>query len=209
MRTTRASFKSPIRDNKLQKITKESNLLAKKLLWEENKTFWTEIKKIIGKYKTTTLPETVEDVSGPAAISEMWRNHFSSILNSSDWMHTQIDAFYNRENLQLQQFTYGKVANTINMLKSSKSPGMDTLQSEQFKYADTKRHVLTSLILNSMPIHSHLLTDIMDTINIAIVSDENGDLSSKYNYRPIAITSVFSKVIELIILNEYDKLTHS
>ena len=38
---------------------------------------------------------------------------------------------------------------------------------------------------------------IMFTIIVPIVEDKKGDLCTKDNYRPIAITSVFSKVFEL------------
>ena len=43
----------------------------------------------------------------------------------------------------------------------------------------------------------------MYTIIVPIVKDKKGDLSSKDNYRPIAITSIFSKVFEVLILDKY------
>ncbi len=43
----------------------------------------------------------------------------------------------------------------------------------------------------------------MYTVIVPIVKDKKGDLCSKDNYRPIAITSVFSKVFELVILDKY------
>ena len=46
----------------------------------------------------------------------------------------------------------------------------------------------------------------MKTARVPIVKDVKGDVSSKDNYRPIAITSVLSKVIEILVLDRYDAL---
>ena len=46
----------------------------------------------------------------------------------------------------------------------------------------------------------------MKTVIVPIVKDAKGDVSSKDNYRPIAITSVPSKIIEILILNRYEAL---
>ena len=46
----------------------------------------------------------------------------------------------------------------------------------------------------------------MKTVIVPIIKDAKGDVSSKDNYRPIAITSVLSKIIEILILNRYESL---
>ena len=43
----------------------------------------------------------------------------------------------------------------------------------------------------------------MDTILTPIIKDKKGNISSKDNYRPIAVTSVISKVLESVILDRY------
>lgn len=43
----------------------------------------------------------------------------------------------------------------------------------------------------------------LDTILIPIVKDKSGDLTSKDNYRPIAITTVMSKLLEMLLLMKY------
>ena len=44
----------------------------------------------------------------------------------------------------------------------------------------------------------------MDTIIVPVVKDKKGDLESKDNYRPIALTTVMSKIFEILILNRYE-----
>jgi hypothetical protein len=46
----------------------------------------------------------------------------------------------------------------------------------------------------------------MDTVIVPVVKDKKGDLESKDNYRPIALTTVMSKIFEILILNRYRSL---
>ena len=59
------------------------------------------------------------------------------------------------------------------------------------------------MLLNSMLIHGYLPDDLMLTHIIPIVKNKKGDITSKDNYRPIAISSVLSKVFELILIARY------
>ena len=49
----------------------------------------------------------------------------------------------------------------------------------------------------------------MDTVIVPIVKDKKGDLGSKNNFRPIALTTIMSKLFEILILNRYGDLLHS
>ena len=59
------------------------------------------------------------------------------------------------------------------------------------------------MVFNSMLIHGHLPSKLMDTKISPIVKDKKGDLSSADNYRPIAVTCILSKVFELMILDRH------
>ena len=49
----------------------------------------------------------------------------------------------------------------------------------------------------------------MDCIIIPVLKDKKGVLTDKNNYRPIAVTSVFSKILESIILVKYEDILES
>ena len=57
-----------------------------------------------------------------------------------------------------------------------------------------------SLMFNSMIQHGYVPEAFMDTLILPIVKDTKEDLGDSDNYRPIALTSVISKVFELVIL---------
>ena len=66
--------------------------------------------------------------------------------------------------------------------------------------------VLISLLLNCIVIHGYLPNDLMSTVIVPIVKNKTGNITGMDNYRPIAITTVFSKVIELLLLYRYSDL---
>ena len=55
-----------------------------------------------------------------------------------------------------------------------------------------------------MIVHGYMCKSMMDTVLIPIIKDKKGDISTKDNYRPIAIATVFSKLFEVIILSKYE-----
>ena len=77
------------------------------------------------------------------------------------------------------------------------------LQGEHYKYADPVVSCLLAMVINCMIGHAYIPDAAMDTIIVPIVKDKKGLLTNKDNYRPVAITTVFSKILESAILNRY------
>ena len=55
------------------------------------------------------------------------------------------------------------------------------------------------MLFNSAIIHGHLPDRLMETIIVPIVKDSKSTLTDENNYRPIALTCVASKLLELLI----------
>ena len=56
-----------------------------------------------------------------------------------------------------------------------------------------------------MIIHGYIPEDCMLIYIVLLVMDCKCDLTSEDNYRPIALTCIISKVIELLLLAEYGR----
>ena len=69
--------------------------------------------------------------------------------------------------------------------------------------------ILVFVCVLSILYHSYLPSKLMDTVIVPIVKDKKGDLGSKNNFRPIALTTIMSKLFEILILNRYRDLLHS
>ena len=94
----------------------------------------------------------------------------------------------------------------ISHLKTGKFVGNDCLSAESFKYTDKSICVFLCVLFNSILYHSYLPSKLMDTIIVPIVEDKKGDLGSKNTFRPIALTTIMSKLFQILILNRYGDL---
>ena len=81
----------------------------------------------------------------------------------------------------------------------NKSAGTDSMQGEHFKYAHSRVTGLLSMLFIAMFLHNYLPCKLMEIIIVLII--KNSVLLQTDNYRPIAITSVVSKILELLLLD--------
>ena len=93
-----------------------------------------------------------------------------------------------------------EVMELLRELSSGKASGMDGLTGESLKYANHILPVLLSIRFTCMFKHCYLPISMLDSVIVPLVKNRNGDLSDKNNYRPIALSSVISKVFENVIL---------
>ena len=84
--------------------------------------------------------------------------------------------------------------------KLPKFDGFQVWKILNIQYSHPKLSVMLTLMFNSMIQHGYVPEAFMDTLILPIVKDTKEDLGDSDNYRPIALTSVISKVFELVIL---------
>ena len=87
-------------------------------------------------------------------------------------------------------------------LKLGKAAGMDGLASEHLKSAPVKIDFHLALIFNALVRHAYLPDDFMPVRIAPIVKSTTGDLSSSKNYRPVAIATANSKMVEIALLDK-------
>ena len=76
------------------------------------------------------------------------------------------------------------------------------LQVSIFKCANEKVYGLLSIVRNCMTVHGYVPSKFMETL-IPIVKDKIGDITDGDNYRPLAITCVTSKILELVLFDKF------
>ena len=208
MRRTRSNFKLVLRNCKSGQLKTSADTLALKFLSKDSKSFWKDIKKHTSC--EASIASTVNGISGQVNIADMWHDHFKNLLNSSQCISNKpyvLDAINSiNNNNYLNRITPGEILDAFNNLKLGKSPGLDGLYAEHFKFASDKLSVLLSILINAMLIHGHLPSKFMETVILPIIKNKRGDITNKDNYRPIAITNVFSKVFEAVLLHRYSAL---
>ena len=210
MKRSRAQFKRALRQCRNDTSTTTANSLANKLLAKDDKSFWKEISK--ANNRDTPLASTVNGVSGSDNISSMWKEHFEDLLNSSKDTTSKSfvdECVQDKQSYYLNRFTPSEIIEGISSLKKGKSPGNDDIYSEHFIYAHDKLSFVLSMIFNAMVIHGYIPQSMMDTVLIPIIKDKKGSVTDKNNYRPVAITCISSKILELVLLDRYSGLLHT
>ena len=163
-------------------------------------TFWKEVRKL---NSNPPLAQAVGGVSGESNIAAMWKNHFADILNSVNDESLKDDVLNQLDNIDTNTaaFSVQEVMNSIYELSSGRSSGCDELNAEHFKFAGIPCAAHLSLCFSMMISHKFLPPSLSKVILNPIVKDKTGNISDKDNYRPIALATVSSKIMERVILN--------
>ena len=191
MKSSRAKFKYLVRQCKLKTSRKESDTLAQSLLQSYSRDFWKEIRKLTNRDKCTVLPDTVGGNSKEADICHMWKEHFFKLLNSSQLVD-KCDTVYDVSNT-CDIFTHIEMLTAISHLKTGKAVGSDCLSAESFTDADTS--ICVFYVCCSTPSYTILTYPVnLWTLLLYLLLRRKSDLGSKNNFRPIALTTIMSKL---------------
>ena len=88
----------------------------------------------------------------------------------------------------------------IEKLDLNKTCGSDGICSEHLKYASNVLVPLLAMCFTSFISHGFLPESMLSVVLVPVVKDKACKVSSKDNYRPIALASVISKLVEVIML---------
>ena len=199
---SRMKVKLAIRYVKKNEAQLRKDSLAKKLSSCSSKEFWKEIQSM--NNSNTPLPEVIDNVSGANDILKVWKDHYSNLFNTLRKCTYDSNKYILQSSYQDVMVTIDEVKWAISKLELNKACGIDKMYAEHLKYASDRILPLLSICITSMFIHGYLPETLLSVVLVPIVKDKTGKISSKDNYRPIALASVMSKVIERIILERIE-----
>ena len=139
------------------------------------------------------------------------------------WLCHLQDIFNNVSNLTDKQFvedrtncisahhitTHGDIEEALNDLKAGRCAGLDTIHTEHLKNASNVLNVLLSILCTAMMKHGYIVNTILETVFIPVIKNKSGDATDKHTYRPIAISTTMSKVLELLMLHKIDSYLYT
>ena len=151
MKSTRKQFKYELSLCKRLKDQKSADALAKAFHSDTfSKAFWQKIKKL---KKSSPLPAAVGGASGSQKIAEMWKNHFSNLLNSvgndeyKEFVYNNITC----KNSYMNSSQYMCDVNTIQSLMCklpfNGAVGRDGISAEHICFTDSTVALYSSLFL--------------------------------------------------------------
>ena len=134
----------------------------------------------------------------------MWNGHYSQLLNcvKGDTHKSDVLDATNLISGECDMFNHNDVKSAVASLSVNKACGIDSLSAEHLLYASPEIHTLLAICFNAFIVHGFFPSSLTDSVIIPLVKDKCKNISDKGNYRPIALSSVLSKVFELILLGK-------
>ena len=147
----------------------------------------------------SALSNCVAGITGETAIADMWRDHYEELLNSSTNSHEKEDLLEHIGSHVGMQVTMLEVLQIVKDLPNAKSSGLDGLNGESLNYAHPLLCLLLSIGFTCMFKHCYIPLCMINSVIIPLIRNICGDQNDNNNYRPIALSSIISKVFEHII----------
>ena len=102
------------------------------------------------------------------------------------------------------QVTMLEVLQIVKDLTNAKFSGLDGLNGESLKYAHLLLCLLLSISFSCMFKHCFILQCMINSVIIPLIKNKCGNQTDKNSYRPIALSSIISKVFEHVIAERLD-----
>ena len=201
---TNSNFKCALRYIKRNEKIMRSDSMAKKLQNNSVNDFWKEV-KYINNCKTS-LPSNIDGVCGPAEIAQLWKKKYDELFNCVKSKIFVLDnVVYNEEVI----VTSVEVQEAILKLGDGKACGLDNISAEHIKLASGKLCPLVAMCYTGLFVHGVLPDSMLAGVLVPVIKDKVGKLCSSDNYRPIALASVLSKLMETLILSRIERFVLS
>lgn len=200
MRRSRSRFKLALRECKREESRMRAEALAAKMLAGNSSGFWHDIHNMCPQ--RSSRAGRIDNAIGDQEVVALWKSRFESILNSvvNDALENEVRRRCS-ENGTPVVVSVRELEEVVKHLPANKAIGADGIPGEVYKFAPRRLLVLISIFLSACFNHQYIPEIIMKVIVIPLLKNKLKDPSASDNYRPIAIATSFSKVIELVMLD--------
>ena len=200
-RIIRARYHRAIRHIEKETTKIQSEKMAQSILSDGSRGVWPEVRKIKGKKgKMACSMDGCNDNDDIANIfSEKYMELYNSVPYDTSKMKSIESSVLSRIlNSSCSDYiiTVTDVMNAIAHLKSGKSDGSEGLFSDHFIHGTHRFYVILSILFTSMLSHGFNPNSMILGTMIPIPKDKKKSLCNSGNYRAIALSSIFSKILD-------------
>lgn len=203
MRRARSHFKLALKQCRINEDQLRADGFSANLIANNQCQFWKGIQSVTPK--VNKLAQRVGDAVGEENIAESWANHFESIFNCVDDQASRniVNNLISNGNINEaeERMTPSDVHAVIKQLSSNKAQGCDGLPAEAYKFAHPVLHEMLAALYNSCIRHQFLPEEMLVVHLIPLIKNKLKDSSDPGNYRPIAIATISSKILESLLLS--------
>ena len=206
MRRCRARFKAALRQCRSMEDKARALAIANKYKDKNMQGFWRDIKSLSDN--KASLPTRVDEARSCEDICNVWKAKFSEVLNTvnDEESSTELQQrLQTMDDTAAHQVTPAELVTLIDDLSASKTPGTDNIPSELYKLAPPSLIMWLCSFFNAVFSHEHVPGSITRVMLIPLLKSSLKDPCCSANYRPIAIATTASKILEKIIFNRIEK----
>ena len=170
---TMSQFKYALRTVKHNDNVLRRESLANKLACSNPNTFWQEIRTMTSKI--TSLPSSIEGVSGKHAISELWKSHFGRLLNviqDDGLCDISCDTGYSDD----IHVSANEVVLAVQALGVNKTSGLDGIVAEHLLYSSDRWCTMHAMRLSGLFVYGFLPDSMLAVVLVPIIKTKLEEL---------------------------------
>ena len=173
--------------------------LAAKLAGNDLNDFW---QLANNRNKSVTMSTVIDGVTGVENVTEVWRSKFHELFNSSPNNLNTTNLHDNIHHDQYEFITQDQVKVALGKLSVNKAVGADGIPAEVLRAASGAFLRFLTILVNAMLRHRYIPDIVLAVILSPILKSRLKDATLSKSYRPIAIATAFSKLLETLILSK-------
>ena len=157
MRRSRLTFKYILKQYQRNEDQARADAMAESMRYRDMKYFWKDVSSTYSR--KVPLATTVNGGSDPAAMCDMWKTQFKTLLNcvtTDTHKCATINALSTICDDNYMAVTPDMVSVAIGKLKCGKACGSDHLFAEHYIHAESRLTVLLSTFFTSALTHGHV-----------------------------------------------------
>jgi hypothetical protein len=215
MRRTRAAYHYAIRQVKKDEESIIRERVASAMLCDGGRNFWSEIKHI--RSKKVSASRSVDGLSEAESIANLFAVKYRELYNSVPYNVFEMQEIIDGVQAQLANrpttssedrvFNIDDIKTAVYKLKSHKSDGSSDLTSDHIIHAGDDYLLHLAFLFTSMVVHGSAPECFKLSTVVPIPKGRNINSTDSANFRGIALSSIYGKLFDNIILERcHDKL---
>ena len=208
-RQAKKRYKFEVRRIKRRRQYLIRDRLAHSFTKRKKDSFWLDVKSI--KSNAPRFSPVVDGANGDTNIVNAFASKFSAVLYKHSTSSQTIPSAAIQSSLTESHLSaaipgsYDQITEAISLLKSRKSDAF-VVTSEHLKYDSPVITYVLSSFFTAILRHGYMPLCFRDSVLVPILNKGNKDATDSSNYRPIALSSTFSKIVERLILSRYESV---
>ena len=210
MRSTRSKYHYMVRNLKRTRDTQIRAALGRALLLNGNRDYSRELKKIRGKVRSVT--SVIDGFTESKDIANAFASKYSVLYNSVispdaelQFMSQSIEQGIHTQCLQDCSFSHciskDDVIRAVKHLNPGKSGGASGVMSDSVIHGTNMLFEYITCLFNSILRHGISPDEFLVSILIPIPKGHRVDTGNSSNYRAVALSSIYGKILDNIILS--------